>query len=128
LILEEGEVSLDLLVVSCGCVIASLGQEVSQSVKSLNVVLSVRNEARVVGDVFTGLVDVGLVDEVPSTLPRVALTFNYISESRAFNERMASLIHGDIGVVSLERSEHVSSSDVDRRVLNLKEIVGSSGS
>jgi len=128
LILEEGEGSLDLLVVSCGCVIASLGQEVSQSVESLNVVLNVRNEARVVGDVFTSLVDVGLVDEVPSTLPLVALTFNYISEGSAFNERMVSLILGDIGVVSLEGSEHVSSKDVDRGVLNLKEIVGSSGS
>jgi len=128
LILQEGEGSLDLLVVSCRSIVASVRQEVSQGVKSLNVVLNVGYEAGVVGDIFTSLVDVGLVDEVPSTLPLVALTFNYISKGSAFNERMVSLILGDIGVVSLEGSEHVSSKDVDRGVLNLKEIVGSSGS
>jgi len=99
LVHKEREGILNLLVVSCGGIVTSLGQEVGQSVESLNIVYGVQLEIGIVSDGFACLVDVRLVDEVPSTLPAVSLALNDISKSSAFDKRMASFSRCETRVV-----------------------------
>ena len=126
LICQKGECCRDLLVVSSCSVIASLSEEVSQSIESLNIVFNISNKSRVISNGFAFLVNVRLVNEMPSRLPFVTQTLDHISKSSTFNERVTSFTFSDIRVVSFKVSKHVNSSSVCSGVLNLQKIVSSS--
>lgn len=98
-ILVVGEVVLDVVgVVVLGVTISQVGGKVSDSINDF---VFFNDETEVTEGAT--LVEVWLIDEVPSALPRVALTLDVVGKGGAFDERIIAFIGGEAGVVLLKR-------------------------